>query len=269
MDKLIPVGRLFFAIAFIAFGIQQFIYGDFIAGRAPAWHGTDSVRLIWAYLSGAVLIVSGLAIIMEKKGRWLAILSGLMIFIWAFLRQIPVAAQGPFLGGLWTMAGKALVLFGGAFAVAGTLPQEKFRRAGWLDSFLNATNGFNYLGRICLSIFLVLCGIQHFLFVDFVKDLVPGWIPGHFFWTYFAGGALIAGGIGILIPLTARLAAALTGLMIFLWFLMLHIPRAVAAPGTPEKRNEWIAVFEALAVSGIAFVLIQLPGWAKRNRRVR
>ena len=191
-----------------------------------------------------------------------------MIFIWAFLRQIPVAANGPLLGGLWTMAGKALVMFGGAFAVAGTLPQEKLRRAGWLDTFINSTNGFNYLGRICLSLYLILCGVQHFMFVDFVKDLVPTYVPGHVFWTYFAGVALIAGGVGILIPLTARLAATLTGVMIFLWVLMLHIPRAVAAPGAAQKQNEWIAVFEALCISGIAFVLIQLPGWAKRNRRV-
>jgi len=28
----------------------------------------------------------------------------------------------------------------------------------------------------------------------------------------------------------ARLAAAMSGLMVFLWFVMLHIPRAIAAP---------------------------------------
>jgi hypothetical protein len=39
--------------------------------------------------------------------------------------------------------------------------------------------------------------------------------------------------------------------MVFLWFLMLHIPRAVGNMGTG---NEWIAVFEALAVSGLAFL---------------
>jgi hypothetical protein len=42
--------------------------------------------------------------------------------------------------------------------------------------------------------------------------------------------------------------------MIFLWVLMLHIPRAIADPYT-NVRNEWASVFEALAFSGIAFML--------------
>ena len=42
--------------------------------------------------------------------------------------------------------------------------------------------------------------------------------------------------------------------MIFLWVVMLHIPRAVTA--TPATRaNETTAVFEALAFSGLAFLL--------------
>jgi uncharacterized membrane protein YphA (DoxX/SURF4 family) len=89
-------------------------------------------------------------------------------------------------------------------------------------------------------------------------SLVPTWIPGARFWTYFAGVALIAGGAGIIVPLTTRLAASLSGLMIFLWFVMLHIPRALAAPAA-QSRNEWTAVFEALAMSGIAFVLAGTP----------
>jgi hypothetical protein len=43
--------------------------------------------------------------------------------------------------------------------------------------------------------------------------------------------------------------------MIFLWVLMLHLPRAVAAADAASRRNEWTAVFEALAISGIAFVV--------------
>ena len=36
---------------------------------------------------------------------------------------------------------------------------------------------------------------------------------------------------------------------------MLHIPRALAAADAGSRRNEWTAVFEALAMSGIAFVM--------------
>jgi len=112
-----------------------------------------------------------------------------------------------------------------------------------------------HVARVCLGAFLISSGIQHFLFVPFVATLVPAWIPGPRFWTYFAGVALIAGGAGLILPWTARLAGSLSGLMIFLWFVMLHIPRALAASDAASRRNEWTAVFEALAMSGIAFVL--------------
>jgi uncharacterized membrane protein len=106
------------------------------------------------------------------------------------------------------------------------------------------------LGRVCLGIFLIITGIQHFLFTPFVASLIPDWFPGDpVFWTYFAGIALIAGGTGLQNPRTAPLAALLSGLMVFSWVWIVHLPRALG------DVTDKIAVFEALAVSGIAFVL--------------
>jgi hypothetical protein len=75
-----------------------------------------------------------------------------------------------------------------------------------------------------------------------------------FFWMYFGGAALIAGGLGIMIKPTRRLAALLTGIMLFLWVILLHIPRAIADPHSGDG-NEWTSVFEAFAFSGIAFLI--------------
>lgn len=58
---------------------------------------------------------------------------------------------------------------------------------------------------------------------------------------------------------TRRLAAILTGFMIFAWVIMLHIPRALAAP---HDANETTAVFEALAISAAAF-LVAFPSRGK------
>jgi uncharacterized membrane protein len=251
-DKLVVVGRFFFGLALIAFGIQHFIYGDFIPGRAPAWPPAIPGQLAFAYLTGALFVLSGAAIIVDKKARAAALISGVMIFIWALLRHIPEVAANPH-GIVLTNTGKALALFGGAFAVAGSLsPGEK--KSGVFNRFINSQDGFIYLGRICLAAFLILCGVQHFLYAEFVAMLVPAWIPGHAFWTYFSGVALIAGGAGLLLPPTVPPAASLSGLMIFLWVLLLHVPRALSADPA-QRRNEWIAVFEALAISGFALVL--------------
>ncbi|HKX84128.1 MAG TPA: DoxX family membrane protein, partial [Pyrinomonadaceae bacterium] len=229
-----------------AFGIQQFIYGDFVAGRAPAWPAEVPGGFVWAYLTGAIFVVCGLAIVAGIKARWAAITVGSLLFVWALLRHVPGLIEPS--GMALTQTGKALALFGGAFALAGSMPSEKNGKFG-------STDGFIWLGRICLGAFFILAGIQHFYYAQFVATLVPSWIPGAAFWTYFTGLALIAGGIGVLTPITSRLAALMSGLMIFSWFLLLHIPRALAAATGAQSKNEWIAVFEALSMSGIALVL--------------
>jgi len=97
-----------------------------------------------------------------------------------------------------------------------------------------------------------ICGVQHFMYAGFVDTLVPAWIPpGQRFWTCFAGVALIAGGAGLFVPKTVRLAAILSGVMIFLWVLLLYIPLAVGMKSAFELGG----VFEALAISGVAFLV--------------
>jgi uncharacterized membrane protein len=113
---------------------------------------------------------------------------------------------------------------------------------------------------------MILGGVQHFIYTQFVATLVPQWIPYPVFWARFAGVALLAGGAGLLVTRTARLAAALSGVMIFLWVVLLHVPRAMAAPPA-QTRNEWTAVFEALAFSGIALTIAGAHGARSRAGR--
>jgi len=230
-ERLAPLGRVFVALSLIAFGIEQFVFADFVPGRAPAWPTDLPGRLVFAYLTGAIFIVCGVLILLSKYLRAAALASGTLIFGWALLRHVPLALGDTGYGHAWTNLGKALALVGGTLAVA----------------------GFLHVGRACLGAFLASSGVQHFLFPTFVATLVPSWIPGAMFWTYFAGVALILGGLGLVLPPTARAAGALSGLMVFLWIVLLHLPRAIGAP-EGHGRNEWTAVFEALAFSGIAFM---------------
>jgi uncharacterized membrane protein len=231
MPAITLLARFFFAIALVAFGIQHLVYGEFVTRAVPKLPAQIPWHPLWAYLTGIGLIVAGVAILLGKAARIAATLLGGIILLSFLFLYLPQIAAGPPLSGLWTNGGKALVLAGGAFLIAG-FPI--------------------ILSRCFLGAFMILAGIQHFLFVTFVASLVPAWIPWHVFWTYFAGVALIAGGIGIIVPKTTRLAASLSGIMIFLWVLLLHIPRALAAP---HDSNETTAVFEALAFSGIAFLM--------------
>lgn len=107
------------------------------------------------------------------------------------------------------------------------------------------------LGRYFLAVPMLVFGIQHFIYAEFVVHLVPGWIPVPLFWTYFAGLALFAAGVGIIFNVYSRLAATLLGLMISVWVVILHIPRVFMFPGD----SEFINVFNALFISSGAFML--------------
>lgn len=256
------VGRMFFAIGLVAFGILHVVYGDFVTRVVPGWPAWIPARWFWVYLIGATLISGGAAMLLRIKGRSAAVILGALIFLSFVFLHLPRAAAGAFMGGTWTSAGKGLVLFGGCVAVAATFRREERGQASSVfDGQLPEV-----VGRVCLGLFMILGGIQHFRFVEFVMTLVPSWVPGGgLFWTYFAGVALIAGGVGLMIPATARLAAALSGVMMFLWVVMLHIPRAVAAATDATRANETTAVFEALAFSGLAFLLAGTVARTKRH----
>src|SRR5690606_17147867 len=121
-----------------------------------------------------------------KKARQAAVLMALLVFCWAFLRYIPLLMADTFLSGTWTSAGKAMVFTAGALAIAATYPKVQTPKVSAITRFINLDGEFVITGRISLGLFLVLTGVQHFLFAEFVASLIPSWFPGSaIFWTYF------------------------------------------------------------------------------------
>lgn len=251
MKNLQGLGRFLFATGVLGIAIEHFIYQGIMIGRAPAWPGSLPGKLSGAYLTGIVFIIISMTIFTGIKARVACITGALLIFIFAFLRHIPVVAADMFLGGAWTSAGKALVFIGGFLAIAATYP--KVQSTG-IKKFANLEKEFIIAGRLCLGIFMVIAGVQHFMFTGFVATLIPQWFPGNAeLWSYAAGVMLLAGGVGLFIPKAASPAALLSGIMIFSWVWIVHIPRVTVSV------SDNIAVFEALAFSGMAFVIMKIP----------
>lgn len=88
---------------------------------------------------------------------------------------------------------------------------------------------------------------QHFTEAKLVATLVPSWIPGHLFWTYFVGTAVIAASLSIVVKKQARLAANLLAVMLILFELLLHIPAIMAHP---KNVIAWAIALRDLAFSG-------------------
>lgn len=249
MENTTGIWRLFFAVGLFAIAIQELINQDFVfvmlPGGFPEWL---SNRLIWNWIFSLPLAIACICIILEIKARPISLIIGAILLLVVILFQIP-GQHTPMVLAFWVNPFKELTLSGGAFLVAGSSAREN--KVSPLENFLEKLIP---AGKYFFAVTMVVFGYSHFLYGDFVVALVPKWIPGHLFWTYFAGTALMAGGLGIILNIQRRLAANLLGIMIFTWFIVLHIPRAVVDPYSGNG-NEITSVFEALSFSGIAFLI--------------
>jgi len=257
--KLIQPGRIIFALGIISLGVLQFFARDYVLGRPPAltwpvWAAAVPGKLAWAYLSGSLVIIAGLAIILNRQARLAAIFVGVLFMAYSFLIRHLTAMSDTGNGY------KSLALGGGAFIVAASL-FEKDKPGRGKSLFYN---NLVLTGCLFISLFFFWAGIAHFKFDEFVINFIPAYMPLRTFWTYFCGIALMAGAIGLIFTQTRKLAAALSGLMILLWFILLHIPRTVQAP---QDFTEWMGVFESFSFSGILFVLAGLSSQEKSSEK--
>jgi uncharacterized membrane protein YphA (DoxX/SURF4 family) len=121
-DPFLKLGRYFFGMAFVAFGIQHFVYARFAAGLGPPW---ISGRPLWAYLTGVIFVAAGATIFIGKKSRPAAAFLGTIILLFFLLLHIPRITAQLHNAGPWTSGFEVLALCGGALVLASTLPREE------------------------------------------------------------------------------------------------------------------------------------------------
>ncbi len=99
---------------------------------------------------------------------------------------------------------------------------------------------------------MAIFGADHFIAAKFVAQIVPSWIPGHLFWTYFVGAALIASALSLATNIQSRLAAMLLGGMILIFVFTIHLPGCFATP-FDKTRFTILLRDSTLSLSALAF----------------
>jgi uncharacterized membrane protein len=254
MNVALQVGRTFYGVAMVVYGIQQIFYGTFRNVQFPAWQSFIPWLFMWAIITGFGLAIAGVAIIINKNGRRVSLyLGGIFLFLFLFV-HVPFELFGEVNSSahlaLWTNALKGLALSGGAFVMAGSFTGDVSEKS----TLINLLERLIPFGGIFFSITMISFGIMHFMYGEFVSNLVPDWVPDHLFWTYFSAVALIGSGISIILKIRTGAIAMLMSVMLLLWVILLHLPRAIANPFN-ERGNELASMFDALAFCGIAFVI--------------
>ena len=171
------------------------------------------------YLFSIGLIVASGCILFNFKAKSALLILAVVFLLSFLLLHIPSnLAQNLISPGAWTNALKNLAFSGGALIIAGSFDDDESVK----PSGLNRTLGkLIPLGRFFFGVMLIVFGIDHFLYAQFVATLVPAWIGGNMFWTYLAAIALIGSGLSLITKIKISLVSLLMGIMIFIWFLIL------------------------------------------------
>ena len=94
---VITLGRFFIGLPIIFFGVEHFLHPEFkpavpLNGLTPLW---IPARLYWGYLTGAVLAVTGLCLIANKKGQAAATWLGVFLFLLVVGIYVPITIARP------------------------------------------------------------------------------------------------------------------------------------------------------------------------------
>jgi uncharacterized membrane protein len=251
MPNLSTIGRIFYGLSIAVIGFLTIFYHDFPYMMIPPKHSWLTDHGLVIYIYGALLFLAGVCIAFDKNTMPVSLLLGtalLLIFCFYFIPYELMNSSHYRQFGASENAVKELTLASGAFVIAGRFSSRNE------NALIIALRKLIPLGVILFALAIISYGINHFLYAKEAAGYIPSWIPAHLFWIYLAGVGLLASGIAILLNIIRGLGAFLLGAMIFIWVIILHIPKAIASPND-NMTGEVTSAFLALAYCGIAFVI--------------
>jgi uncharacterized membrane protein len=113
-------------------GVQQFLHPELAPGvplakLTPLWL---PAHLLWAFLTGAVFMVAGLCLIINKEARLAATWLGLMVLLLVFVVYVPIVVTNPSnIGDGLNYLADTLLLGGTVLSLAGAATWEFLARA--------------------------------------------------------------------------------------------------------------------------------------------
>ena len=128
VDKIMPFGRLFFAIPMAVFGSEHLTATADIAALVPRWIPAPT---FWVYLVGFAFLCAALSISVLVHARLAAALVGMVLLIFVFVMDIPAVVANPGNRFFWALALRQLAFSGGAplpsLSRAGALGRNSYR----------------------------------------------------------------------------------------------------------------------------------------------
>lgn len=245
-EKLLILGRVFFAVPMAVFAAQHFTTTKFVSQLIPSW---IPAHVFWTYFVGTALLAAALSIAIKKQARLAATLLGTMLILFELVLHIPHIRAHPSDVLMWAVAFRDLAFSGGALAFAAT-QTEKWRAEG--------QSALVPITRIFISVPTIFFGVAHLVHSEFlpavdIDQRTPTWIPAHTLWAYLAGAVFMVLGTAILLNRKTRLAATYLGLAVLVLLAFVYLPMVIAKPSDIDNSLNYFV--STLAFSGVAFLL--------------
>ena len=250
VDKIMPFGRLFFAIPMAVFGSEHFTTTADIATLVPRW---IPAHTFWVYLVGLGFLCAALSIAALVQARLAAALLGMTFLIFVLVMDLPSTTAHPHNRFFWALMFRELAFSGGAFAFAISSWPTRPRKS----SSEQPVAAWAALPRFFVGVPSLFYGVEHLLHPAYVpgvplQKLTPEWIPGRIFLSYFVGVILIGAGVCLLVNKKTRMAATSLGLTILLTVLWIYLPMLLRAPTDLVALNYF---FDTLLFCGAILLL--------------
>jgi len=227
-------------IAAILLGVTGLVWDDFATNWQRVRPGVP-LREALAYLVAACELLSGLAIFWRRTAQAGAFFLTILYAVFALLWVVQIVAA-PLVYDNWGNFFEELSLVIGG-AVACTLLASP-------DSpWASRTALVSRLYGICVISF----GAEHFIYFAAASSWVPAWLPpGQKFWTAANGTLFLMASAAIFSGIKAALATRLLTIMIFLFEILVWVPKLLAAP---HDHFNWAGNVICIAMAAAAWVV--------------
>lgn len=123
MKNLSNIGRMIFAIPFLAFGLMHLLNADSMAGMVPSYVPGG---VLWIYLTGLSLVAAAVSIITQKMIKIATLLLGILLVVFVLTLHLPGLSSPDQNMKMMSMSGllKDLGLAGAAFMISGQYWEE-------------------------------------------------------------------------------------------------------------------------------------------------
>ena len=240
--RIPSLGRAFFAAIMIWLGVMGLIKGDFVQVWQPVPKWVPAREAV-AYLCAVISLACGIGLLWQRTAAVASRVLFASLLVWLLLMRLPnLFFEKPVVLVAWTF-GSTGVMVAAAWVLyarfAGTYDRQRF-------GLFTDDRGVR-IARALYGLSLIPFGLAHFMYLDATTVLIPGWLPWHVAWAYFTGAAFVAAGLAVTADVSARLAAVLVTLQMFLFGLIVWIPRFVAGALSDFQWGEFVVTWALTA----------------------